>query len=192
MVQCLLAHNTAQAQKAASDYVPPPESVTLLRQLSSIASIGFAVGSQKLFLNIRHEMKHRRKSPRSLGVALAIFGSVYVAICLLAGPSKFEYCGIIILSSCCERQDNTKRMCLRLTHVSLVWSRCTLQIHRHFCLTPFRVERIVVSQGCCFGFMSQCPFPLTPKPFALRWIAYMLTNGRALIYSIIRSGAGPF
>jgi hypothetical protein len=89
VVQCLLAHNnnTAHSTEDASNYVPPKESVTLLRQLSSIASIGFAVGSQKLFLNIRHEMKHRQESPKSLGVALTVFGSVYVAICVLAGPN---------------------------------------------------------------------------------------------------------
>lgn len=91
VVQCLLAHNNNTAteeEENTSNYVPPPESVTLLRQLSSIASIGFAVGSQKLFLNIRHEMKQRQESPRSLGVALTVFGAVYVAICILAGPSK--------------------------------------------------------------------------------------------------------
>jgi hypothetical protein len=49
---------------------------------------GFAVGSQKLLLNIRHEMKHRQDSPRSLGIALSVLGSVYVGICLLAGKSK--------------------------------------------------------------------------------------------------------
>lgn len=89
VIQCLVAHNNATPQDK-SNYVPPSESVTLLRQLSSIASIGFAVGSQKLFLNIRHEMKDRTKSPQSLGVALSVFGSVYVAICLLAGPSKLD------------------------------------------------------------------------------------------------------
>lgn len=91
VVQCLLAHNSNQQAIQPGDYVPPPESVTILRNLSSIASIGFAVGSQKLFLNIRHEMKVREKSPTSLGVALTVFGSVYVAICLLAGPSEW-YC----------------------------------------------------------------------------------------------------
>ena len=90
VIQCLVAHNNATSQDK-EDYVPPPESVTLLRQLSSIASIGFAVGSQKLFLNIRHEMKDRTKSPQSLGLALSVFGSVYVAICLLAGPSKYDW-----------------------------------------------------------------------------------------------------
>lgn len=34
-------------------------------------------------------MKHRQESPKSLGVALTVFGSVYVAICVLAGPSKY-------------------------------------------------------------------------------------------------------
>jgi len=58
------------------------------RQLAAIASIGFAVGSQKLLLNIRHEMKVRDNcAPKALGVALFIYGAVYAAVCILAGPN---------------------------------------------------------------------------------------------------------
>lgn len=58
------------------------------RQLAAIASIGFAVGSQKLLLNIRHEMKVRDNcAPKALGIALFIYGAVYAAVCILAGPN---------------------------------------------------------------------------------------------------------
>mmetsp|Transcript_16335 Transcript_16335/g.24540 ORF Transcript_16335/g.24540 Transcript_16335/m.24540 type:complete len:567 (-) Transcript_16335:244-1944(-) len=58
----------------------------LMRQFAAISSIGFAVGSQKLFLNIRHEFKDRREAPRSLGIALTSFGAIYIIVCILAGP----------------------------------------------------------------------------------------------------------
>jgi len=58
-----------------------------LAKMSSLASIGFAVGSQKLFLNIRHEMKDRTQAaPGSLSISLAMYGLAYVSVCLLAGP----------------------------------------------------------------------------------------------------------
>ena len=60
---------------------------TILKQLSSMGSIGFAVGSQKLLLNIRHELVRRQDAPRTLLYGLAAFGTVYVSIILLAGPS---------------------------------------------------------------------------------------------------------
>jgi len=58
----------------------------LLRKLSSLGGVGFAVGSQKLFLNIRHELKDRSDAPKTLGTSLITFGLVYVIICALAGP----------------------------------------------------------------------------------------------------------
>ena len=58
-----------------------------LRQLSATGSIGFAVGSQKLFLNIRHELRDRRQAPVSLALALAVFGATYILICWAAGPN---------------------------------------------------------------------------------------------------------
>lgn len=57
------------------------------RQLSALGSIGFAVGSQKLFLNIRHEFAHRKEAPKSLAVSLTTFGSFYVFIIAMAGDS---------------------------------------------------------------------------------------------------------
>jgi len=58
-----------------------------LRQLSALGSIGFAVGSQKLFLNIRHEFAHREEAPKSLAVSLTTFGSFYVFMIAMAGDN---------------------------------------------------------------------------------------------------------
>jgi len=59
----------------------------LLRQLSACGSIGFATGSQKLLLNIRHEFADRNDAPTSLGMGLTVFGTVYVLIVVLAGSN---------------------------------------------------------------------------------------------------------
>lgn len=60
---------------------------SLLRKMSSIGGIGFAVGGQKLLLNVRHELSNRSAAPKSLAGALAFYGTFYVIICLLAGPN---------------------------------------------------------------------------------------------------------
>ena len=61
---------------------------SILSKMSSVAAIGFAVGSQKLLLNIRHEMVDRSKAaPHSLSIALSLYGFAYIAVCLLAGPT---------------------------------------------------------------------------------------------------------
>ena len=60
---------------------------TIMRQFAAISSIGFAVGSQKLFLNIRHECHTRSEAPKSLALALIGFGTVYVTVCLAAGDN---------------------------------------------------------------------------------------------------------
>jgi len=96
IVQCLIAGNQQSDDAvAAVTYEDSPlrriqqtqsSPVSFMRKCSAIASIGFAVGSQKLFLNIRHEMKNRNEGPKSLAIALSSYGSVYVAICVLAGP----------------------------------------------------------------------------------------------------------
>lgn len=62
---------------------------SILRKFAAASSIGFAVGSQKLLLNIRHEFKHRQDTPTSLGIALTCFGSVYILVCLFAGTGEF-------------------------------------------------------------------------------------------------------
>ena len=95
--QCLLATTRGEeGQHALEDTVDLQEAsmeASLLRKLSAFASIGFAVGSNKLVLNIRHEMKDKRDTPRTVGVALAIYGGVYVAICICAGtnPPSFLF-----------------------------------------------------------------------------------------------------
>jgi len=50
-----------------------------------LASIGFAIGSQKLFLNIRHEMRHKQQAPTTLMYSLCTYGTAYVVTCVLAG-----------------------------------------------------------------------------------------------------------
>lgn len=72
----------------ASSELSAMSSPSISRQLAAIASIGFAVGSQKLLLNIRHEMAVKENaSPKALGIALFIYGAVYVTVCVLAGDN---------------------------------------------------------------------------------------------------------
>mmetsp|Transcript_10543 Transcript_10543/g.25166 ORF Transcript_10543/g.25166 Transcript_10543/m.25166 type:complete len:183 (+) Transcript_10543:314-862(+) len=54
--------------------------------MSSLAGIGFAVGSQKLFLNIRHELRHREESSKVLAGSLTCYGLAYGIVIILAGP----------------------------------------------------------------------------------------------------------
>lgn len=71
---------------SSSSLNPSLESIP--RQLASIASIGFAVGSQKLLLNIRHEMAVKNEcAPKALGISLFLYGFVYVTVCALAGQN---------------------------------------------------------------------------------------------------------
>lgn len=63
------------------------DSALLLKKFSATGSIGFACGSSKLFLNVRHELQERKNAPRALGLSIATFGICYVLICLLAGPN---------------------------------------------------------------------------------------------------------
>lgn len=63
LIQCLIA---------SSEHGEPPKTAStsviggsmLFRKFSALASIGFAMGSQKLFLNIRHEMRHKEVRTR--------------------------------------------------------------------------------------------------------------------------------
>ncbi|KAG7345355.1 transmembrane amino acid transporter [Nitzschia inconspicua] len=55
-------------------------------KFSSLAGIGFAVGSQKLFLNIRNELRQRDQASKVLAGSLGVYGVAYVAVILLAGP----------------------------------------------------------------------------------------------------------
>jgi hypothetical protein len=86
VLQCLYFGNQ---QKDVETPPPPyPSEFTILRKLSAIASIGFATSSQKLLLNIRHEFANCALAPKSLAVSLTAFGTFYVVIALVAGPSK--------------------------------------------------------------------------------------------------------
>mmetsp|Transcript_5372 Transcript_5372/g.8234 ORF Transcript_5372/g.8234 Transcript_5372/m.8234 type:complete len:554 (+) Transcript_5372:89-1750(+) len=96
VVQCLYAlrgsyyysEDDEEAAAAAQEDVYSTDFQRTLAKMSAVASIGFAVGSQKLLLNIRHEMKDRKQAaPGSLSISLSLFGLAYVTVCLLAGPN---------------------------------------------------------------------------------------------------------
>jgi len=82
VLQCLWE---CQQQQTTNIPANDPSEKSLLRQCSALGSIGFAVGSQKLLLNIRHELSDRRVAPKSLAMALSVFGTCYVLIILAAG-----------------------------------------------------------------------------------------------------------
>lgn len=95
IAQCLYALRGARDDGAASAIAEEereqlsthtPGEVALAK-MGSVAAICFAVGSQKLLLNIRHEMANRDDAaPGALSVSLATFGAAYVAVCVAAGP----------------------------------------------------------------------------------------------------------
>lgn len=78
--------NTTTVDFASTSNRTSTNTATWLRKFSALGSIGFAVGSQKLFLNIRHELAHRPRAPQSLALSLSIFGTFYVVLVLMAGP----------------------------------------------------------------------------------------------------------
>ena len=94
LVQCLFHHR--QNSTSGTEDIPQTrlneevdDSGTedgIWGKFSSLAGIGFAVGSQKLFLNIRHELKHRDEASKVLAGSLFTYGMAYVAVVLLAGP----------------------------------------------------------------------------------------------------------
>ena len=61
---------------------------SILRKFTALSSIGFAVGSQKLLLNIRHEMHPKQHAPFTLAISLTVFGSIYLLTCILGGGSS--------------------------------------------------------------------------------------------------------
>ena len=93
VVQCLMSlqnsEDETQVEKEEQlEYTSFTTAETALAKMSSLASIGFAVGSQKLLLNIRHEMADRTKAPGALGLSLSIYGAAYTVVCLLAGSNS--------------------------------------------------------------------------------------------------------
>lgn len=94
VIQCLISLEHAQDPIPIQ---PSPSWITaglVLSKFSALASIGFAVGSQKLLLNIRSEMKSKQEAPRVLAISLSAYIALYVMICVLAGPSKFPFAGL--------------------------------------------------------------------------------------------------
>lgn len=91
VLQCLYAvwrlNHALPVVPPAIPTLPEDSMLQVLRQCSALGSIGFAVGSQKLFLNIRHELRDRSKAPKTLGIALTAFGTCYLLLCLAAGPN---------------------------------------------------------------------------------------------------------
>lgn len=87
VLQCLWEIWIQDPMVVVTPVVEPSLLRQLLRTFSATGSIGFAVGSQKLFLNVRHELIHRSEAPQALALSLAFFGSGYIAICLAAGPN---------------------------------------------------------------------------------------------------------
>jgi amino acid permease len=87
VLQCLYYVNQDWSPDKAPQHDEGSDDSSLLRKLSAMGSIGFAVGSQKLFLNIRHEIADRYSAPKSLALSLSSFGTFYVAIVLSAGSN---------------------------------------------------------------------------------------------------------
>lgn len=88
VVQCLWALNSNYTPNVDIAHETDDNTYySWLRKLSATGSIGFAVGSQKLFLNIRHELSDREVAPQTLAISLAAFGTFYVLIIILAGPN---------------------------------------------------------------------------------------------------------
>lgn len=86
VIQCLWEIHQSEVISLEGVNLKEPPSVPILRKLSSLGGVGFAVGSQKLFLNIRHELADRSEAPKTLALSLVVFGFVYVVICWFAGP----------------------------------------------------------------------------------------------------------
>lgn len=106
LILCLFHHRNNQVEGRLLDedggesYVPPTgeeetpvisgeatdDASDIWGKFSSLAGIGFAVGSQKLFLNIRHELRHREEATHVLLGSLTCYGLAYVVVILLAGP----------------------------------------------------------------------------------------------------------
>ena len=88
IVQCLVAtRNTTDTAENDSLHIAS----TFWKKMSALSSIGFAVGSQKLFLNIRFDMADKSKSAVSLSMALVTFVLAYIIVCLLAGPAPPQF-----------------------------------------------------------------------------------------------------
>lgn len=99
VVQCLVAlqqsgESGAYSEDQEEEVRSDAKTEVAFAKMSALASIAFAVGSQKLLLNIRHEMEDRKQAaPKSLSIALVVYGLTYTIVCVLAGdePPPFLF-----------------------------------------------------------------------------------------------------
>jgi len=89
IVQCLVALRNTSDRPMAN--LEAETSYSLLHKMAAFGSIGFAVGSQKLFLNIRHEMTNRKKAHQSLAISLTLFGTFYVIVIMVSGSNPPDF-----------------------------------------------------------------------------------------------------
>lgn len=93
--QCLFHHRTTLSSSTTTteenvvivEEEEIPTETSIWAQFSALASIGFAVGSQKLFLNIRHELQHKHEASRVLAGSLTTYGVAYIFVIVMAGAS---------------------------------------------------------------------------------------------------------
>lgn len=141
VVQCLVsAEEHAEPAKTARTSVVGDS--VLLRKFSAFASIGFAMGSQKLLLNIRHEMRHKEEAPTTLVYSLGTFGTAYVVTCILAGRG-----------TCVERYGRGVPSCVIKPRLTVVTGATWFQTLLHFCSKLYPRESLVEQLVCCCGFM---------------------------------------
>lgn len=164
LVQCLFHHRNNMGD--ASD-VPETRNIQeeddddgVWGKFSSLAGIGFAVGSQKLFLNIRHELQHRDEASRVLAGSLFTYGMAYVAVVLLAGPDPPSFlfdaipegwgrkmAGLLLwFHVAVSYAINSQALCASLDHMLPVASRgATTSLHNRSPATRWFAITFVVS-----------------------------------------------
>jgi hypothetical protein len=110
LMQCLFHHRT---ESTGNNNNGESENAVVLEEeeveddiwgkFSSLAGIGFAVGSQKLFLNVRNALRHREDASKVLAGSLGVYGLAYVLVILLAGPGTLHNLSLLCKSIRCDR-----------------------------------------------------------------------------------------
>lgn len=93
LAQCLFHHRNRELPPDNDD----DDEQNIWQQFSAFASIGFAVGSQKLLLNIRHELRHREQASQCLAWSLTTYGTAYFLVIMLAGSSRCSPARIMLM-----------------------------------------------------------------------------------------------
>jgi len=91
LAQCIysLQSTESSSSKDQEESNTAKDATPVLRQFSALASICFAVGSQKLFLNVRYELQDKGDAAPVLARSLSIFGLAYIAVVLLSGSGTW-------------------------------------------------------------------------------------------------------